>query len=141
MADSTEITWAGEMAFDVALEGHASKIDAAAQFGGRDYGPKPKSLVLVSLAGCTGMDVVSILGKMRMPFDSLKIKVDGELSDEHPKVYKKIHITYAFTGNELDREKIEKAATLSQTKYCGVAAMLRHSAEITWGLDLAPGKA
>jgi len=132
--DQTHITFKDGMAFDVELEGHTFPIDAAEQFGGRGLGPKPKGLLLSSLAGCTGMDVVSILGKMRMPFDSFAVDVTGELTDEHPKVYHKIHITYRFTGAELDAKKIEKAVRLSQETYCGVTAMLGKTAEITYDI-------
>ena len=138
MADSTEVTWKDGMAFDVALEGHDLTIDAAESFGGQGYGPKPKSLLLTALAGCTGMDVVSMLKKMRMSWESFGLKVDGELSDDHPKVYKKIHVTYRFTGDALDTDKIKKAIELSQTKYCGVTVMLSNTAEITYDLETAP---
>ena len=138
MADSTEVTWKDGMAFDVALEGHELKIDAAEAFGGRGYGPKPKSLLLSALAGCTGMDVVSMLKKMRMSWKTFGLKVDGELSADHPKVYKKIHITYRFTGDALDSDKIKRAIELSQKTYCGVTVMLSSTAEITYDLETAP---
>ena len=136
MSDVTEITWKDGMAFDVSLEGSEFKIDASEQFGGRGYGPKPKSLVLSALGGCTGMDVVSILGKMRVPFDSLSIEVSGDLTDEHPKVYHQIHITYRFTGDALDEAKINRAIELSQTRYCGVTKMLESTATITHEVHL-----
>lgn len=138
MSDSTEITWKDGMAFDVQLEGATFGIDADEKFGGHGYGPKPKGLVLSALAGCTGMDVVSILRKMRMPFDSFGIKIDGELTDEHPKVYHRIHIVYTFTGGELDTAKIERAVKLSQEQYCGVNAMLAKTADITYEIQRNP---
>ena len=119
------------MAFDVDLHGHHFVVDADEQFGGEDRGPRPKALVLSALAGCTGMDVVSILGKMKMPYDSFAIEIDAELTDEHPKVYKTITVRYLFEGSQLDRSKIEKAVNLSQEKYCGVSAMLGKTASIT----------
>lgn len=134
MADTTEITWQQGMAFDVSVEGSSFGIDASEAFGGRGHGPKPKTLLLSALAGCTGMDVVSILAKMRMPFDGLRIQVDGELTDEHPKVYRSIHVTYRFSGTELDRAKIDKAVSLSQERYCGVTAMLSKTAKIEWDI-------
>jgi len=77
------------------------------------------------------MDVASILGKMKMPYDSFAVEVDAETTDEHPKVYKSITVRYIFTGSELDRGKIEKAVKLSQEKYCGVNAMLGKTATIS----------
>ena len=92
-------------------------------------------LTLVSaLAGCTGMDVVAILRKMRMSWHALAIEVQGELTEDHPKVYATIHITYRFTGDELDAKKIEKAVRLSQEQYCGVTAMLEKTATITYDI-------
>jgi len=82
------------------------------------------------LGGCTGMDVVSMLKKMRVEFESLNIEVEGELTDEHPKVYHTITINYIFKGKGLPMEKLEKAVNLSQDRYCGVTAMLNPAAKI-----------
>lgn len=120
------------MAFDVELHGHKLKVDADPAFGGTDSGPRPKSLMLSALAGCTGMDVVSILNKMKMPFDSFSLEVDAEQSDEHPKVYTRVLVRYIFSGPDLDRSKIEKAVNLSLDKYCGVANTLKHTAKIDY---------
>jgi putative redox protein len=119
------------MAFDVELSGLSFGVDAAPEFGGKNHGPSPKPLVLSALAGCTGMDVVSILNKMQMPFDSLAIEVDGTLGEEHPKVYTAIRIRYIVAGGRAELAKIEKAVKLSLDKYCGVAAMLGKTAAIT----------
>lgn len=119
------------MAFDVTLEGHTFGVDAAEEFGGRGHGPKPKALVLSALAGCTAMDVTAILKKMRVELESFGVDVSGELTDEHPKVYHQIHITYRFKGPDLDRSKLERAVELSQTRYCGVSKMLQGTAKIT----------
>lgn len=137
MGPSTRVTYTDGMAFDVELQGHHFAVDAEAQVGGSDRGPRPKALLLSALAGCTGMDVVAILKKMRMPFASFSVDVSGELTDEHPKVFRALHVTYRFTGEELDRAKIERAVELSQTTYCGVTAMLRKTAEITTEIVLA----
>ena len=132
MADYlTKVSWEEEMAFDVELQGHHFKIDADEQFGGRDKGPKPKALLLAGLAGCTGMDVVSILRKMRMSWDSFHLEVDAVTAETHPQVYTKIMIRYIFTGSELDRAKIERAVSLSREKYCAVSAMLEKTAEVS----------
>ena len=84
------------------------------------------------------MDVASILGKMKMPYDSFSIEVDADTTDEHPKVYDRIALRYVFTGSELDEKKIEKAVRLSQEKYCGVTAMLSKTAEIDYEIVTNP---
>jgi putative redox protein len=81
------------------------------------------------------MDVVSLLEKMRVEIEDFKIVVTGELTDEHPKYYHKIHITYQFKGKDIHRGKVEKAVNLSQDKYCGVSYMLKQAAEITYNID------
>jgi putative redox protein len=131
MATSSRVTYKDGMAFDVELQGFHFDVDAEPAVGGANRGPRPKALLLSALGGCTGMDVVSILKKMRMPFDSFAVDVTGELSDEHPKYFKTLHVRYQFTGKELDRSKIERAVELSQKQYCGVTAMLGKSAVIT----------
>lgn len=134
----TSITNRDGLAFDAELNGHSIKLDAAAAVGGTDYGPTPKPLLLTSLAGCTGMDVASILAKMQMPYDSFTVEVDGDLSEEHPKVYTAIRLRYVFTGAELDEAKINKAVKLSQEKYCGVSAMLKQITELSYEVLLNP---
>ncbi|HUV07059.1 MAG TPA: OsmC family protein [Spirochaetia bacterium] len=132
MADYTaKVTWEEEMAFDVELQGHHFKIDADEQFGGRNKGPKPKALLLAGLAGCTGMDVVSILGKMRMSWDTFHLEVDAAVAESHPQVYTKISIRYIFGGESLDKAKIERAVNLSRETYCAVSAMLEKTAQIS----------
>jgi putative redox protein len=122
----------GGLAFEVELHGHTFWLDGDESVGGSNKGPRPKALLLSGLAGCTGMDVASILGKMKMPYDRLTLEIDAHQTDEHPKVYDKIHIKYIFTGENLDLGKIEKAIKLSQDKYCGVSAMLGETADITY---------
>lgn len=138
MAHNTVVTWKNDMAFDVELDGHHFMIDADERFGGKNRGPRPKALLLSSLAGCTGMDVVSLLGKMKMPFDKFSLEVEGELVEEHPKSYSDIVIRYIFYGRELDRDKIEKSVKLSLDKYCGVNTMLARSANIKHEILLNP---
>jgi putative redox protein len=122
--------WQDGLEFSVQQDGHEFTIDGSPEFGGHDRGPRPKNLLLSALAGCTGMDVVSILSKMRIEDYSLKILASGEYTDEHPKVFRTLHIEFVFAGADLPREKLERAVELSQEKYCGVSAMLRHTAEI-----------
>ncbi|RME23980.1 MAG: OsmC family peroxiredoxin [Deltaproteobacteria bacterium] len=123
------VTWKEGMAFDGEANGHHFPLDAEEQFGGRDTGPRPKPLLLTALAGCTAMDVASILTKMRQPFTALSVKAEGELTDTHPKVFKDFTITYTVEG-EVDPERLARAVALSRDRYCGVNAMLRKHAPI-----------
>ncbi|MGB0805074.1 MAG: OsmC family protein [Salibacteraceae bacterium] len=120
------------MSFTGEVNGHSITIDAEESFGGNNEGPRPKALVLVALIGCTSMDVVSLLKKMRVPFKDLKVTADGELTEEHPKYYHKIHLTYNIWGENLDTKKVEKAVQYSQERYCGVTAMLEKASDITY---------
>lgn len=99
--------------------------------GKQSKGLKPKALMLSSLAGCTGMDVVSLLKKMRAEVDKFKIEVYGELTDEHPKYYHKVKVVYKFYSKSFKKDKIEKAVKLSEERYCGVIEMFRQFAKIT----------
>ncbi len=134
----TTARWRGDMSFDIDLHGHTFVVDADESVGGKDQGPRPKALLLSGLAGCTGMDVVSILGKMQMPFDRFEIRIDGSTTDSHPKVYNAVNVVYRFWGNSLEEDKIEKAVKLSQDKYCGVAETLRQLAELSYTIELNP---
>lgn len=124
--------WDSGMAFTALQDGHEFIMDADASSGGQGRGPRPKGLLLSGLAGCTGMDVVSILQKMRVEVESFEILVDADLTDEHPKVFSKIHLKYVFRGKDLPQDKLEKAVNLSQERYCGVSAMLRLACPLTW---------
>jgi len=119
------------MAFVAAQDGHTIRLDASPEHGGLDSGPRPKGLVLTGLAGCTGMDVVSLLTKMRVSFTRFSVEVSADLTAEHPKVFSRIHIRYIRQGPNIARDKVEKAVNLSQDKYCGVASMLRKVCPIT----------
>ncbi len=105
-------------------------IDAAESIGGSDAGIRPKEMLLLSLAGCTAMDVASILKKKRVPLDDFDIKVSADMTDEHPKVYTKIHLEYVFYGKDIKESDVERAIELSLTKYCGVTAMLEKALTI-----------
>jgi len=126
-----DVTFNEDMSFEVGIDNHKFMIDAGPEVGGKNRGPKPKPLTLAALGGCSAMDVVSILKKMRVETDYFNVAVSAEMTDEHPKYYNKIHITYEFRGNDLPMEKLEKAINLSLERYCGVTAMLNKAAEIT----------
>jgi putative redox protein len=119
------------MAFEVEVNNHKFTIDAVEAVGGKNKGPRPKPLILAALGGCTGMDVISILRKMRSEPDYFNVEVEAESTEEHPKYYHKIHIIYTFKGKNLKMDKLEKAIHLSQERYCGVTTMLNKAAKIT----------
>jgi putative redox protein len=131
MTNKIELSWKGQMLFEsVAPEG-TLMIDAAEEVGGQGKGLRPKALMLTSLAGCSAMDVASLLKKMRAEVDDFKIEVQADLTEEHPKTYSKVHVIYRFYGNDFKKDKIEKAVNLSVEKYCGVMEMFRKFAEVT----------
>ena len=119
-----------KMAFEGDLDGHKVIVDAPEEAGGSDLGPRPKKLMLTALAGCTGVDVVMILKKMKVEYEALNIIVEGELTEDHPKHYNKMKIVYQFKGTDLPQAKLEKAVKLSEEKYCGVSAVYKHAVEM-----------
>jgi putative redox protein len=131
MKQNISLDWNEAMSFETNVNGHKIVIDADEKVGGKDRGPRPKPLLLVALAGCTAMDVISMLGKMRVQTDSFRVDVEGELTEEHPKIYQKLHVKYIFKGKDLPMDKLDKAVNLSQERYCGVSAMLAKAAELT----------
>ena len=106
-------------------------MESGPDFGGSNQGLSPKALMLSSLGGCTGLDVLSLLKKIRVEIEDFKVTVNGELTEEHPKYYDKVSIDYYFTGTDLNKEKIKKAVSLSEERYCGVIKMFRAFAEVT----------
>ena len=138
MASNTVTThWKKNMQFesDNPSGHHLTMFDASADNGTlKGYGPK--ALMLSSLAGCSGLDVDWLMNKMRIDVDDFKIVVTGELTDEHPKFYHKVHMAYHFYGPNLKEEKITKAVNLSIEKYCGVMEMFRRFADVTTEIQL-----
>lgn len=132
MKDSVSVQHRGNMSFDVNVNGHDLILDSSREFGGNNEGPRPKSLLMVALAGCTAMDVVSILKKMKIGFDDFMIEIEGNITEEHPKHFDHMHIKYILKGKNIPEEKIRTAINLSQDKYCGVSYSLRKAMEITW---------
>jgi len=124
--------WKGDMAFAAHVDGHEIMLDADQSVGGQDQGPRPKPFMLVSLAGCTGMDVVSILKKMREPVSWFNVRVQGELAEEHPKTYTSMKVVYEFKkAYGLNEKNVEKAVLLSQDRYCGVSFLLKKAIPLT----------
>lgn len=118
------------MAFTSTIQGHQVVMDTTADDGGDNSGPSPKRLMLASLAGCTGMDVVSILAKMKVEFSNFSMDIDAHVTDEHPKYYDQVNLTYKIKVAAADQSKVEKAVSLSQEKYCGVTAMFKAFAKL-----------
>ncbi len=136
MKDTQTVTWMEDLAFEGEVNGHKIILDAEARVGGKDRGPRPKPLMLTSLLGCTGMDVISILQKMRVDVKDFKVHADAELTEEHPKHYKKIHLIYEFTGKDLPMDKLEKAVNLSQDRYCGVSYLYKQVIDLTYEINV-----
>ena len=136
MDESMESTlkWSGNMAFSAVTEsGHEIKIDAAEEIGGQNTGPRPTELLLNAVAGCTGIDIISILKKMRLNPTSFRMEIKGDRADDHPKRFTKIHIHYVLEG-DLPEEKVARAIKLSNEKYCSVSHSL--NAEITASYEI-----
>jgi putative redox protein len=131
MKETVNTRWLNNMTFEGEINGHKIIIDADPAVGGENHGPRPKPFMLLALGGCTAMDVISILKKMRVEVESFNVKVEGELTDEHPKHFIKMHVIYEFTGKDLPMDKLQKAVSLSEERYCGVSASYRKAMEMT----------
>ncbi len=125
------VKYLDKMAFKAEVNGHEIILDAAEQVGGENRGPRPKPLMLTALAGCTGMDVVSILRKMRVEFEDFDVIVEGNLTEEHPKQFYQMNVIYEFKGKDLPMDKLKKAVSLSEERYCGVSATYKKAFDIT----------
>jgi len=134
MSERVNIQLKEKMSFEAEVDGHKIMIDTAEEFGGNNKGPKPKSLMMVALAGCTGMDVTSILRKMKVPFEDLQVEVEGDLTETHPKHFDKMHIVYKVKGKHVTIEKVKKAVELSLANYCGVSYSYKKVMEITYDI-------
>jgi len=124
------VVWQEDLTFEAELNDFHFLIDAEESVGGKNKGPRPKGLTLVSLAGCTGMDVISILKKMRVEVRSFEVETRAKLTEEHPKKFVEILTRYILTGDNLPLDKIKKAVSLSEDRYCGVSATLKPSVEL-----------
>lgn len=127
----TTTIWKHEHAFESHLADNVFHID-----GNRKEGPNPKALLLSAIAACSGIDVVDILQKMRVEFSDFVIDVESEQTEEHPRVFKDIHILYKIKADPSQEDKVRKAIDLSLEKYCGVSAMLRKNSPIFYKLEI-----
>jgi len=137
MGHKVTTTWKNNMLFE-SDNPHGKNVlmETGPDFGGSNQGLNPKALMLSSIGGCTGLDVLSLLKKMRVELEDFNVVVNGELTTEHPKFYNKVSIDYYFKGTDLNEEKIKKAVTLSEERYCGVIAMFRSFAEVTIAIHI-----
>lgn len=134
------INWNGKMAFSgTTPSGHELKMDAAPEIGGENSGARPTELLLNAVAGCTGIDIISILHKMRLEPTSFKMDVKGTRADDHPKRFTDIHIHYALEG-DLPEEKVSRAVKLSKDKYCSVSHSLNATITASYSINGVDGK-
>ena len=137
MSDELRLDWTGEMGFKAqTASGHTLQLDATVANGGQNAGPQPLELLLVALAGCSAMDVLAILKKKRQPVEGFSMCVRHERADEYPRVYTAIHLEYVIHGTGVQREAVERAIELTETKYCPVHAMLTPTVKITHSYDI-----
>ena len=116
--------------------GHSITMDGPPEIGGDNLGVRPMEMLLLGVAGCTMIDVVTTLKKMRQELTHCETKLSAERADEHPKVFTDIHIQFIVKGQDLDPKKVEKAITLSAEKYCSASIMLGKTASITHDFEI-----
>jgi putative redox protein len=132
----TITVWKKDLEFESNYDGHSIVLNGATGEDGKRLGFGPKALLLSGLAGCSGIDVVDILAKMKIPYESLEIVANADQTDEHPKVFKEIHITYKVKTDPEFHGRVERAVSLSLQKYCGVAAMLSKHTDIISNVEI-----
>ena len=137
--EHTKLIWKRGMQFDAYTVGREEpiSIDSEEKFGGIGYGYQPKPMMLLALAGCTALDVASLMKKMKIDVDvtDFTVDVDAEMTDEHPKYFNKVHVIYNFKGKGLNEKKLTKCVSLSESRYCGVFKMFRAFAEVTYEIN------
>ncbi|WP_066259280.1 OsmC family protein [Neobacillus drentensis] len=133
------INWKEKMAFaGVTSSGHEIVMDAAPEVGGENSGPRPTELLLQAVAGCTGMDIISVLHKMRLEPSAFQMDVKGERAEDHPKRFTTINIHYALDG-ELPEDKVIRAIQLSKDKYCSVSHSLNSEITVSYSINGVKG--
>ena len=116
--------------------GHTITMDGPPESGGENLGVRPMEMLLLGVAGCTMIDVVTTLKKMRQDLSHLETKINAERATDHPKVFTDIHIHFILKGQNLDEKKVDKAITLSAKKYCSASIMLGETATITHDFEV-----
>jgi len=122
MKETITTRWLSDLAFEAEVDGHKVYMDSSMEHGGKNTGPRPKPLMMVALAGCTGMDVAAILRKMKVGLETFSVEVEGDITEDHPKRFEGMKVIYRVKGKDISRKSVEKAVHLSTTKYCGVSA-------------------
>ena len=136
MANSTiNAVFKGGMNFTADINGHKIEIDTDEAHGGNNVGTRPKAMMLASLAGCTGLDIVGILNKMRVHFSEYSIKVEGHLTEGDAAIYDEVTVIHTIKVDKICEPQVKKAVSLSQEKYCGVSSMLKKALPVTWEVD------
>jgi putative redox protein len=118
--------------------GHRMILDASEEAGGKNHGPRPMEMLLVGLAGCTGMDVIDILRKKRQAVNGLEVHVEGARAEEHPMVYTDIEVVYVVRGKDISPQAVARAIELSETKYCSAGAILGKTAQLKTRYEIIP---
>lgn len=134
------LNWKEGVHFESEGPGGIVPIDGSEEVGGQGKGLRPKALMLSALAGCSGIDIASLIKKMRIEVDTFDIDVEAELTEEHPKFYHKVWVSFNFYGDNISEKKIEKAVKLSVDNYCGVMEMFRKFATIETKINYFPKK-
>ncbi|MEG6615028.1 OsmC family protein [Peptococcaceae bacterium 1198_IL3148] len=131
------VEWEGKMKFSATDEsGHTITMDAPTAAGGDNTAPTPLSLILMSVAGCSGIDIVSILDKMKVKVEQFNIEVEGERVDDNPKVFKTVNVVYKLKGEHLPPDKVERAVKLSVDKYCSAVHIVNKTAQMKFTYEV-----
>jgi putative redox protein len=129
--------WKSALAFEATSDnGHTVTLDTTVAGGGLDSGMSPKKMLLAAVCGCSGMDVVDILNKMKVPFTRLTIDAEAEQTEEVPKVFTHINLVYHCDVSEANFDKLKRAVELSMEKYCGVSIMLKKHCPVNYTVNL-----
>jgi putative redox protein len=131
------VEWKGKFKFAATNEsGHTLMMDAPVAAGGENTAPSPLQLILMSVAGCSGVDIVAILDKMKVKVDTFNMDVEGTRAESHPKVFTGIKVVYKFTGTDIDPDKVSRAIKLSVDKYCSAIHMVNKTAQINFVYEI-----
>lgn len=131
IVESASVVLAEDMHFVGDIDGFRIDLDAEEAVDGRDAGAQPLRLLLLGMAGCTAMDVVSILRKKRQQVSGLEVEVRGSRVDEHPRIYDRVEVIYRVRGKGVDPRAVERAIELSETRYCPATARIGKATEVT----------
>jgi len=132
MKETIKAQWLNGLSFETEVDGHKIYMDTAEEHGGKNLGPRPKPMMMVALAGCTGMDVVAILKKMRENVEELSVEVQGDITEEHHKRFEGMKVIFRVKGKGINLKNVEKAVNLSSTRYCGVSTNYKEAFDITY---------